>query len=247
MEEFKAYLTNNLMSFTQVSDYIVEIGGKTFELYQPAYDGALFDDDFNFVGVPMHERGEDITTECDFYAYKFGGVYYMLEKGKENAVKLTRLKYVGEAQQEIPTPVFLGVHGQYEMMSGTGTYSEWCKKAKFLGVHTLGICERNSLAGALKFQTECKANGLKSVIGMECTVYDIPNDYRFTVKVYAMNENGWRDLLTINKFINCDNPKYISLEDFRAITLHNDNLMLFVDPKTLDYDKLAGLKLDVGV
>lgn len=83
MEEFKAYLTNNLMSFTQVSDYIVEIGGKTFELYQPAYDGALFDDDFNFVGVPMYERGEDITTECDFYAYKFGGVYYMLERGRK--------------------------------------------------------------------------------------------------------------------------------------------------------------------
>lgn len=247
MEEFKAYLINNLMSFTQISDYVVEIGGKTFELYQPAYDGALFDDDFNFVGVPMHERGEDITTECDFYAYKFGGVYYMLAKGKESAVKLTRLKYVGQAQQEIPTPVFLGVHGQYEMMSGTGTYNEWCRKAKFLGVHTLGICEKNSLAGALKFQTECKNNGLKSVIGMECVVYDIPNDYRFTVKVYAMNENGWRDLLTINKFINCDNPKYISLEDFRAITLLNDNLMLFLDPKTLDYDKLAGLRLDVGV
>lgn len=247
MEEFKAYLINNLMSFTQISDYVVEIGGKTFELYQPAYDGALFDDDFNFVGVPMHERGEDITTECDFYAYKFGGVYYMLAKGKESAVKLTRLKYVGQAQQEIPTPVFLGVHGQYEMMSGTGTYNDWCRKAKFLGVHTLGICEKNSLAGALKFQTECKNNGLKSVIGMECVVYDIPNDYRFTVKVYAMNENGWRDLLTINKFINCDNPKYISLEDFRAITLLNDNLMLFLDPKTLDYDKLAGLRLDVGV
>ena len=247
MEEFKAYLINNLMSFTQISDYVVEIGGKTFELYQPAYDGALFDDDFNFVGVPMHERGEDITTECDFYAYKFGGVYYMLAKGKESAVKLTRLKYVGQAQQEIPTPVFLGVHGQYEMMSGTGTYNDWCRKAKFLGVHTLGICEKNSLAGALKFQTECKNNGLKSVIGMECVVYDIPNDYRFTVKVYAMNENGWRDLLTINKFINCDNPKYISLEDFMAITLLNDNLMLFLDPKTLDYDKLAGLRLDVGV
>lgn len=247
MEDFKAYLINNLMSFTQISDYVVEIGGKTFELYQPAYDGALFDDDFNFVGVPMHERGEDITTECDFYAYKFGGVYYMLAKGKESDVKLTRLKYVGQAQQEIPTPVFLGVHGQYEMMSGTGTYTDWCRKAKFLGVHTLGICEKNSLAGALKFQTECKNNGLKSVIGMECVVYDIPNDYRFTVKVYAMNESGWRDLLTINKFINCDNPKYISLEDFRAITLRNDNLMLFLDPKTLDYDKLAGLRLDVGV
>lgn len=247
MEEFKAYLINNLMSFTQISDYVVEIGGKTFELYQPAYDGALFDDDFNFVGVPMRDRGENITTECDFYAYKFGGVYYMLAQGKENAVKLTRLKYIGQAQQEIPTSVFLGVHGQYEMMSGTGTYAEWCKKAKFLGVHTLGICEKNTLAGALKFQSECQANGLKSVIGMECTVFDVPNDYRFTVKVYAMNEKGWRDLLTINKFINCDNIKYIELEDFRNITLRNDNLMLFLDPKTLDYDKFISMRLDVAI
>jgi DNA polymerase-3 subunit alpha len=248
MKEFLDYLEKNLMCYTVVDEGIVEIGGSTFELYKPAYDGALFDDDFNFVGIPASDRGgESVGTECDYYAYRFGGVYYMLPRGKENDVKLIRLKYVGQAAQEIPTEVFLGVHGQYEITSGSGPYSEWCRKAKFLGVHTLGICEKNSLAGALKFQEECQKNGLKSVIGMECTVYDEPNDYRFTVKVYARNEKGWRDLLTINKFINCDNPKYISLSDFNAVTRNNDDLVLFLDPKTLDYSKLKGLGLDAVV
>lgn len=252
MDKFKKYLEKNFMGFTLVSDYIVEIGGKTFELYQPAYDGALFDDGFNFVGIPSdpNRKGsgeETVETACDFYAFSFGGVYYMLPKGKENDVKLVRLKYVGKAKQEIPTPVFLGVHGQYEMMSGTGTYADWCKKAKFLGVHTLGICEKNTLAGALKFQAECQNNGIKSVIGMECVVYDQPRDLRFTVKVYARNEKGWRDLLTINKFINCDNPKYIGLDDFNHVTRNNDDLILFLDPKTTDYDKLKDLKIDAAV
>ena len=248
MKEFLDYLEKNLMCYTVVDEGIVEIGGSTFELYKPAYDGALFDDDFNFVGIPASDRGgESVGTECDYYAYRFGGVYYMLPRGKENDVKLIRLKYVGQAAQEIPTEVFLGVHGQYEITSGSGPYSEWCRKAKFLGVHTLGICEKNSLAGALKFQEECQKNGLKSVIGMECTVSDEPNDYRFTVKVYARNEKGWRDLLTINKFINCDNPKYISLSDFNAVTRNNDDLVLFLDPKTLDYSRLKGLGLDAVI
>lgn len=52
MDKFKEYLEKNLMDFAPISDYVVEIGGKTFELYQPAYDGALFDDGFNFVGIP---------------------------------------------------------------------------------------------------------------------------------------------------------------------------------------------------
>lgn len=252
MENFLKYLDDNLMSYDVISDFIVEIDGKTFELYKPAFDGVLFDDDFNFVGVPADDARKgnsegSVETDCDYYAFSFGGVYYMLPKGSENSVKLIRLKYLGQANQEFPIQVFLGVHGQYELTSGSGTYSDWCKKAKFLGIHTLGICEKNTLAGALKFQEECQKNGLKSVIGMECTVLDEKNDYRFTVKVYVRNEIGWRDLLTINKFINCDNPKYIGLDDFRKITDGNENLILFLDPKTTDYDKLKGLKIDAAL
>lgn len=246
---FKKYLEDNLIDFKPISDYIVEIDGKTFELYQPAYDGALFDDSFNFVGIPVDperkRNAETIETECDYYAYSFGGVYYMLPKGKEFEVKLSRLRYIGQAKQEFPTSTFLGVHGQYEILSGSGTYSDWCNKAKFLGVKNLGICEKNSLAGALKFQTECLGKGLRPIIGMECSVYDEKNDYKFTMKVFPRNEKGWRDLLTINKFINCDNPKFIGLEDFKGIVNENDDLIVFIDPKTTDYDKFVKMGIDV--
>ena len=78
MDKFKEYLEKNLMDFAPISDYVVEIGGKTFELYQPAYDGALFDDGFNFVGIPADPKRkgsgeESVETSCDFYAFSFGG------------------------------------------------------------------------------------------------------------------------------------------------------------------------------
>lgn len=248
MKEFLEYLEKNLMKVSVVSDYVFEIGGKTFELYDPAYTGAFFDEGFHFIGIPSNPdrrsgSGATVTTECDYYAYKFGGVWYMLPKGSEEDVKLTRLKYIGEAVQEIPTNVFLGVHGQYEMMSGTGTYADWCKKAKFLGVKTLGICEKNTLAGALKFQTECKKNDLKSVIGMECSVYDRQREIQFTAKVYVRTSKGWEDLLSINQEINCKNTKYIDVDVFRSIVKDNDDLIVLLDPKTLDYDKLEALDL----
>lgn len=70
MDKFKEYLEKNLMDFAPISDYVVEIGGKTFELYQPAYDGALFDDGFNFVGIPADPKRkgsgeESVETSCD--------------------------------------------------------------------------------------------------------------------------------------------------------------------------------------
>lgn len=246
INEFRDYLNENFMSYRSVTPYVVDIDGKTFELYEPSMDGAIFDDSFAFTGIPVDpDHKGTVETSCDFYAYKFGGVWYMLPQGAENDVKLKRLKYLGHKSGSLfEGGAYLGVHGQYEILSGSGQYSEWCDKAKFLGYETLGICELNSLAGALKFQQECKKKGLKPVIGMECTVFDENTGYKFTVKVFVRNQQGWYDILTINKFINCDNPKYISLKDFNAITRKNENLVLILDPKTLDYDRLATLRVD---
>lgn len=250
VNEFRSYLDANQMQYSNPTPYIFEIGGRTFELYMPALDGGMFDDAFSFRGMPVDPEHRGTTeTSADCYAYKFGGVWYYLPHGDEDDVKLRRLKYIGRARHTLfdDAGVYLGVHGQYELLSGSGTYADWCAKAKFLGYEALGVCETNTLAGTLKFQQECQKNGLKPVIGMECTVFDEASGYKFTVKVFVRNAQGWYDMLTINKFINCDNPKYISLTDFNAITRGNDNLVLILDPKTLDYDRFGGLNLDTNL
>lgn len=254
-QEFESYLRDNLMQYSEVTPYVYKIGDNTFELYKPDNDGALFDDDFRFTGLPMNpdrynQRETTIDTSADYYAYKFGGCWYMLPKDSRNAVKLVRLKYLGTAAQEVqPTNFFLGVHGQYEILSGSGTYTDWCRKAKFLGVQALGICEKDTLAGVLKFQAECLTYGLKPIIGMECSVYDVAADYKFTVKVYVKNADGWQVMLSLNKEVNCINAKYVELERFKELVSGQyENLLLVLDPKTLDYGQClrVGLKgLDI--
>lgn len=245
MKELIAYLKENGIAYTEVSNAVLEIDGRTYELYVPADDGSLFDDGFCFIGKPYDtELHEDNETLADRYVYRFGGVWYWLDKGQENDVKLNRLKYLGESAFPLPTDTFLGVHGQYEILSGSGTYTDWCRKAKFLGVRNLGICEVNSLAGALKFQMECQKFGIKPIIGMGCTVYDIDSDVRFVVKVYARNFEGWQTLLTINTEINCVNSGWVALDRFSEIIRGNDDITVILDPKTLDYEEFREVNID---
>ena len=247
MEELIAYLKENGIAYTEVSDAVVEIDGRTYELYVPADDGSLFDDGFCFIGKPYDtESHSDNETLADRYVYRFGGVWYWLDRGQENDVKLNRLKYLGESTFPLPTDTFLGVHGQYEILSGSGTYTDWCRKAKFLGVRNLGVCEVNSLAGALKFQMECQKFGIKPIIGMGCTVYDIGSDVRFVVKVYARNFEGWQTLLTINTEINCVNSGWVALDRFREIVGNNDDITVILDPKTLDYEEFRKANIDTA-
>lgn len=238
MNELVSYLEENGIAYIRLSDSVVDIDGKKYELYRPTEDGSFFDDGFGFIGMPCDSTGHNTSeTLYDRYVYRFGGVWYWLDKGAEESVRLNRLKYLGESSFPLPTETFLGVHGQYELLSGSGTYTDWCRKAKFLGVRNLGICEVNSLAGVLKFQMECQKFDIKPVIGMGCTVYDVRNDVRFVVKVYACNEAGWMDMLTLNTEINCVNIGWVGLDEFCRIVNGNDNLVVILDPKTLDYDE----------
>lgn len=82
----------------------------------------------------------------------------------------------------------------------------------------LGICDRNTLAGTLAFQTACLGKGLKPIIGETVTVacnYDPAADVQetFSLKLYAMNTQGWRNLLLVNKAINVDYQGFIPAEE----------------------------------
>jgi DNA polymerase III alpha subunit len=85
------------------------------------------------------------------------------------------------------------------------------KKAKFLGIDTLGIAEQNTLAGTLAFQEDCKKKEIKSIIGETITVL-AEDKSKFHIKLYVQNEEGWKNLLWINKVINVDNGgEYIGI------------------------------------
>lgn len=223
--KLEEYLSSNTIQYTSDREnYTVSFDGKTYELFPPNDDGYFFDEDF---------RWDNEATEYDGYIFRFGGVWYTIEKGQERDPKLNRVKWRGQSEVAGLSSNFLGVHGSFELLNGTSLYSDWVKKAKFLGIERLGIVEKGTLAGALKFQNACKSVGIIPVFGLEVPVKDEKKDISFTYKIYAQNEKGWQHLLALNKIINCDSSgKFITPKDMSE---HVTDVFIVFDPKTIDY------------
>ncbi len=230
MEELVSYLKHNHFKYHLIGDNSIEIDGKTYQFVKPK-GGKHFDKDFNFLAE---------STNRDRYVYLFGGRYYWLDSDGRESVDLNPFRYIGKADQSMPTDMFLGVHGEYELLNGSGNYSNWTKKAKFFGVKSLGICEKNTLAGTAKFQKACEEVSIKPIFGATYTIHRESKNYYYDVTFYVKDLIGWYSILELNKAVNVDGGL---TEDFMLKTV--ENLVVVLDPKELEYDKIFPINLSI--
>jgi DNA polymerase-3 subunit alpha len=218
IEKLIQYCKNALISVS-VEGNVATIDGLKYGLLDD--DSPIFNEDMEF--------GFD-SGDLDGFIFEFGGRWY-IQPSNTSHISFNELKYVGEANTRGKNNSFLGVRSGYELMNGMGTYDEWIKKAKFFGVSSLGICERNTLSGALEFQSKCKSNGLKSIIGL--TIPTKGKFETFDIKLYCKNFQGWQNLLKFNTKINVDQEPYVEL-DFIQDNL--EGLFVVVDPKSMKFE-----------
>ena len=230
MDKFKEYLLDNKIQFKEAGFNKVNISENIYHLVSSNEEGKIFTEDL--ILITEYE-------ECDFYAFEFGGRYFYTPVGTEEDIQFNELKYIGKAENytEIYAP-FLGIHGSYEILNGSREYKDWIKKAKFLGCDTLGICEKNTLAGAMKFQMECGYNGITSILGATYSIYNAKKDFKYDIKCYVKDGEGWNNILKINKEVNAGNG-YILEADFLKlmsglITIFNPSTLKFEDNFILD-------------
>ena len=233
-QELTLYFKENFIKYSvQMSDkdYLITLQGKIYQLFLPNEEGVYFDEKFCW---------DCDRTEYDGYIFKFGGVWYTLKSGDEMSPKLNRVKWIGEVDiegyEDFLPGYFLGVHGPFELLNGTGSYKDWCKKAKFLKIKKLGICEKGTLAGVFKFQSACKKENITPIFGMEIPIKDEKHDVLYTIKAFVKDEQGWLNLLKINKLINVDNTGFLSEENYIE---NRKGLVTIIDPKTIDFDNLS--------
>lgn len=193
-------------------------------------NGKLFDDQFN---VLLDDIEYKLFSKYDYLLFSFGQRWYYSPKEQ---IELNIFKYIGAANLEIPCSSFIGVHGGYELLNGSRLYSDWCKKAKFLGISKLGIAEKNTLAGAFAFQQACKDNDIKPIFGQTTTVArNDKGEGQYDIKLYVVNETGWGNLLQINKHQNVINNGFIVEKD---LFNYKHGLVCVIDT-TFDYSKIA--------
>jgi len=243
IKKLEQYCRKILLNFS-IKDDVLCLDEKEYLIITD--DRLLFDEDFNFLPaqslLPKVEReysegfGRMLEYEVDSgtsipedgWVYEFGGRWYLQHKEVEEA-ELTELKNIGKAVQKLPTKAFLGVHSGYELLNGLGLYADWIKKAKFLGIEALGICEKSTLAGVIDFQNQCQANDIKSIIGMTVPIR-IDNGPFYLIKCYAKGFQGWLNLLKFSTKLNVDEEVAISPE---FLIENSRDLVIVYDPKTM--------------
>lgn len=210
IDQIKEWIANNNLDVKWQDEVTFTLDRKDYLVILPK-EGKVFDSEFNL----MISDQESEKILIDFYCFSFGNqVYYT--SIKEEKVTLNLLKYIGKAK-DISGFSNLGIHGGFELCSGSKLYGEWCKKAKWLGIEALGLAEKHTLAGALKFQQACQKAGIKPIIGETVLVKgrndNTKQEYEYKLKLYVANQFGWENLLKIHKNLNIDNSGQFVNED----------------------------------
>lgn len=211
--ELDKWIEEHNLDVTFLKDGRLMIDDKTFTIIKPKpttfADGTnkeiIIDQDFNLV----HDDEEmTLISNSDYILYQFGNKFYYNDQNKSHP-QFKPFKWLGikPSISQIYNVPHLGIRGGYELLSGSGSYEDYCKKAKFLQCETLGICEKNTLAGTLAFQFACKDAGIKPVIGETVTLLMEDSGHEYDIKLFVMNDEGWRNLLQINAHINVHNER----------------------------------------
>lgn len=236
--DIKDWLVDHHIDFsienTPKGIFCFKVQEETFILIEPK-ENKLFDESFQII-LSEDEIVFLEQNETDYFCFEFGNSFYYYSIDSDP--KLIPLKYIGKAKdfdEELNFP-YLGIHGKYEILNGSGDYEEWCKKAVFLGYKELGICERNTLAGVFLFIKACNDSGIKPILGETITVSS--RDIEYDLKLYAANKNGWDNLILINSKINVNN-KTNKIDQKELEKIDTSGIIAVLTHETVPIFKLA--------
>ena len=227
MKDFIEFLETNEFDFSTLEKGIELSGVGKFILLSDKE--RIIDDSFLLV---LDDDERDLISEYDFVIFKFGTFYYYSkiklknnEYGEKGVVpEFNRFENLGSIKDEPELDfVNLSIHTGFELLNGSGHPEQYLQRAKFLKQRAVGICEKNTLAGTLPFQSEAKKQGLKFILGITADVsyeYDEKDEHHslFELKFFAKDKTGWENLLQINTEINVRNDGFLKYQDIEKFS-----------------------------
>lgn len=229
----KEWLDNHHITYSLRKDVLV-IPGFGRCLIQDNYDHIfkLNKDNeavFNSIENISYLLADDIT----YIVFPFGCRWFYIDIRKDlSDVQFQVLRYVGSSPKFEHQCEFypLGIHSGYELLNGSGLMKDWCAKIKFLGYKGLSVADKNTMAASLDLQQSATDNGLRYCFGYSLTI-KVGCD-KVGVKLYAATQQGFRNMLRVQKAVAVDN---IDTKEIDLITLLN-----LAKGNTLVFDKWSG-------
>ncbi len=143
-------------------------------------------------------------------------------------------KHTANAGLAVGDFVHLHNHTQYSLLDGLTKIPQLLDFVKTSGMDAVAMTDHGTLSGAIEFYKECKARGVKPIIGIETYVAarkhtdkDPQKDKnRFHLIVLAMNNTGYQNLMRLSTVANMDGFYYFPRVDHELLERYNEGLIV---------------------
>lgn len=169
-----------------------------------------------------------LADDIKYIVFPFGCRWFYVDLNVDPAeMQFQILRYVGQQPKFKHECEFypLGIHSGYELLNGSGILKDWCTKSKFLGYKGLSVADKNTMAASLDLQQSATGKGLKFCFGYSLTV-KIGAD-KVGVKIYASTQEGFRNMLRVQKTIAVDNMDTKEIDLINLLNLAKGNVLVF--------------------
>lgn len=125
-------------------------------------------------------------------------------------------------------------HTTYSLLDGAIKLDPLCKKIVELGQNAVAITDHGWIAGAIKFATAAKENGIKPIIGME-TYIATNGDHKspaknggdnFHLTLLARNRTGYLNLMRLTSLAHIEGLSYKPRIDYTLLREHSEGVIV---------------------
>ena len=129
--------------------------------------------------------------------------------------------------------VHLHNHSHYSLLDGLSKISDMVAKAKKIGLTALALTDHGNLYGAIEFYKECRAAGIKPIIGVEAYLakrsrFDKESNIdnrRYHLTLLASNLAGYKNLLKLVTAANLEGYYYKPRMDKDLLRQHREGII----------------------
>jgi DNA polymerase-3 subunit alpha len=125
----------------------------------------------------------------------------------------------------------LHVHTHYSALDGACKVDELVKRATEYGMPALAITDHGVLSGIIQFYQQCRAAGIKPIIGLEAYVVENrfrkegQNEERWHLTLLARDLAGYRNLLKLGSMAFLEGYYYKPRMDYSALEEYSEGLI----------------------
>lgn len=222
------WLDNHYITYSLRKDVLV-IPGFGRCLIQDDYDHIFKQDKdgnvlFNSIENISYLKADDIN----YIVFPFGSRWYYVDINEPlDKVQFNLLRFVGDKPKfEINCDFYpLGIHTGYELLNGSGSLKDWCAKSKFYGYNGIGVADQNTMGASIDLQQSATAAGIKYCFGYSLTIR--VGEEKVGAKVYSSTQQGFKNMLRIQKIIGVDNEENKEINIIELLNLAKGNVLVF--------------------